>query len=162
MPDTNRLSATLSEATKTTILKKISEIRALLPFLLNLTPDERQGLPKLGSRTLAFDEQCASYMEQNPSLVPGFVDLTELAMDRALRIPLNDIAREVSSLAGSVEDTCTLVGHETYMAELAFYQSVRQAAKRGIPGAQTILDDLRERFPGSVLTPATPPTPKAA
>jgi hypothetical protein len=47
------------------------------------------------------------------------------------------------------------------MAELAFYQNVRQAAKRGISGAQPIFDDLKERFPGGGATPATPAvTPK--
>jgi hypothetical protein len=52
MPDENRISAALTDANKTAILQKISEIRALLPFLVNLTPDERQTLPKLGEKTL--------------------------------------------------------------------------------------------------------------
>jgi hypothetical protein len=159
MPDDNRISATLSDADKATILQKISEIRALLPFLKNLTPDERQTLPKLGDKTLAFDEKSASYMEANPKLVPGFVEIAELEKDRALRNPLNDIARELDSLTSAVDDTATLVGHEIYMAELAFYQNVRQAAKRGVSGAQAIYDDLKDRFPGSGGTPATPPAP---
>jgi hypothetical protein len=158
MPDDNRISATLTDANKTTILQKISEIRALLPFLINLTPDERQTLPKLGDKTLAFDEKSASYMEAHPKLVPGFVEIAELEKDRALRNPLNDIARELDSLTSAVDDTATLVGHEIYMAELAFYQNVRQAAKRGASGAQAIYDDLKDRFPGSGATPAPAPT----
>ena len=161
MPDDNRISAQLTDANKTTILQKVSEIRALLPFLINLTPDERQTLPKLGDKTLAFDEKSASYMEANPKLVPGFVEIAELEKDRALRNPLNDIVRELDSLTSAVDDTATLVGHEIYMAELAFYQNVRQAAKRGVSGAQTIYDDLKDRFPGSGATPAAPAaTPK--
>jgi len=159
MPDDNRISAQLTDANKATLLQKIGEIRALLPFLLNLTPDERQTLPKLGDKTLAFDEKCASHMAQNPKLVPGFVDLAELEKDRALRTPLSDVVRELDSLTQAVDDTVTLVGHEIYMAELAFYQNVRQAAKRGVSGAQAIYDDLKDRFPGSGATPAVPPTP---
>lgn len=155
MPDDNRISAALTEANKTAILQKITEIRALLPFLVNLTPDERQTLPKLGEKTLGFDEKCAGYMAANPKLVPGFVDVDELGKDRALRSPLAEVVRELDALTQSVDDTVTLVGHEIYMSELAFYQNVRQAAKRGIGGAQPIFDDLKERFPGGGATPAT-------
>ena len=159
MPDDNRISASLTDANKTAILQKIADIRALLPFLVNLTPAERQELPKLGEKTLGFDEKCASYMAQNPKLVPGFVDLAELDKDRALRAPLSDVVRELYALTQAVDDTVTLVGHEIYMSELAFYQNVRQAAKRSITGAQPIYDDLKDRFPGSGATLATP-TPK--
>ena len=58
MPDDNRISATLADADKALILQKITEILALLPFLVNLTPDERQTFPKLGEKTLGFDEKC--------------------------------------------------------------------------------------------------------
>lgn len=156
MPDDNRISATLADADKALILQKITEIRALLPFLVNLTPDERQTLPKLGEKTLGFDEKCASYMVANPKLVPGFVEVAELAKDRALRSPLAEVVRELDALTQATDDTVTLVGHEIYMAELAFYQNVRQAAKRGVVGAQPIFDDLKERFPGGGATPATP------
>lgn len=89
------------------------------------------------------------------------MEIAELKKDRALRTPLNDIVRELDSLTSAVDDTSTLVGHEIYMAELTFYQNVRQAAKRGVSGALAIYDDLKDRFPGSGATPATPtPTPK--
>ena len=159
MPNDNRISATLSAADKATILTKIAEIRALLPFLVSLTPAERVELPKLGDKTLAFAEKCESYMAQNPTLVPGFVDVAEVDKDRALRLPVNDVLREATSLCEALGDTVTLIGSEIYMADLAFYQNVRQAAKRGVSGSDTIYSDLRERFPGGGGTPATPPTP---
>ncbi len=159
MPDDNRISADVSDVDKATILQKIDEIRELLPFLASLTPDERQTLPKLGEKTLAFDVKASNYMETNPKLVPGFVEMPELIKDRALYTPLAEIVRALSALNNAVDDTATLVGHEIYIAELAFYQNVRQAAKRGITGAQTIFDDLKTRFPGSGATPAVAPTP---
>ena len=59
-------------------------------------------------------------MKANPKLVPGFVEIAELAKDRALRNPLNDIVRELDSLTSAVDDTATLVGHEIYMSELVW------------------------------------------
>jgi hypothetical protein len=49
------------------------------------------------------------------------------------------------------------VNSELMMADLSFYQNVRQAAKRGRPGADTIYNDLRVRFPGGNPQPPTPP-----
>ena len=56
-------------------------------------------------------------------------------------------------------DTVTLIASEIYMADLAFYQNVRQASKRGVSGADTIYTDLRVRFPGGGRAPAAPPAP---
>ena len=40
----------------------------------------------------------------------------------------------------------TLSGSEAYVASLAFYNSVKQAAKINIPGAKAISEDLKLRF----------------
>jgi hypothetical protein len=107
-----------------------TEIKALLPFLLNLTKDERIQLPKLGSASLAFDEQCASYMATAPNLIPPFVDPAEVTKDRNLRLVLADVLREAHKLCEALDDTLMLVGSEIWMADLSFYQTVRQAARR--------------------------------
>jgi hypothetical protein len=137
----------------------------LLPFLINLTKDERFTLPKLGSSSLAFDEQCASYMASAPNLIPPFVTATEVAKDRALRLVLSDLLRGAKKLCEKLDDSLMLVGSEIWLADLSFCQTVRQAAKRDVPGADTIYDDLKERFPGVAGDPEeptptpTPPTP---
>jgi hypothetical protein len=163
MPNDNRISAEVTAATKTAILTKINEINALLPFLINLTKDERITLPKLGASSLAFDEQCASYMASAPNLIPPFVIPAEVTKDRNLRIVLADLLREARKLCEKLDDTHMLVGSEIWLADLSFYQTARQAARRDVPGADTIYDDLKERFPGvsgdpEEPTPA-PPTP---
>ena len=166
MPDDNRISAEVTAANKTAILTKIIEIKALLPFLLNLTKDERIQLPKLGAASLQFDEQCASYMASAPNLVPPFVEPAEVTLDRALRLVLADILRELRKLCEQVDDSLMQVGSEIWMADLSFYQTVRLAARRNVAGADTIYDDLKVRFPGvsgdpeaQPPTPPTPPTP---
>jgi hypothetical protein len=163
MPDDNRISATVSPTDKTAILTKITEIQVLLPFLLNLTKDERIQLPKLGSASLAFDEQCASYMATAPNLIPPFVDPAEVTKDRNLRLVLADVLREARKLCEALDDTLMQVGSEIWMADLSFYQTVRQAARRSVVGADAIYDELKQRFPGISGDPEeeepTPPTP---
>lgn len=161
MPNDNRISATLSATDKTAILTKLGEIKALLPFLINLTKDERIQLPKLGAASLAFDEQCASYMASAPNLVPPFVDPAEVTKDRTLRIAVSDLFREFKKLCEQLDDTLLLIGSEIWMADLSFYQTVRQAARRDVVGADTVYDELKERFPGIAGDPEEeqPPTP---
>lgn len=155
MPDSNRISASLSAEKLTAISALIASLNQALPFLVSLSATESRDLPKLGPKTIGFDERCASYMAQAPALVPAFIDLNEVNKDRALREQLSGVGRELGTLANRLDDTLAIVSHEIYSADLAFYQNVRQAAKRGIANAETILADLSTRFPGRPASSAT-------
>jgi hypothetical protein len=152
MPDDNRISITLPDSDKQDVLDAIKTIHDKLPFLLNLADDERIALPKMGDASLAFDEKCATYMTTLPSLVPGFVDVSEVAKDRLLRAQLGEIDRELAALSRSVTDTLMLASSELWMADLSFYQNVRLASKRGINGSQAAYADLSARFPANPKT----------
>ena len=163
MPIDNRISATLLPADKAAILAAIDIIRTKLPFLVNLTAEERRTLPKMSDKTIAFDEKCASYMGAHPDLIPNYVNVVEVAKDRALRVALLDVFQQLSQLVEGLDDTMMLAASEAYTADLAFYQNVRQAAQRGVVGADTIYTDLKQRFPGrgnggTTIAKAKPPT----
>ena len=157
MPNDNRISATVSPADKAAVLTKLTEIKALLPFLLNLTKQERIEMPKMGGASLLFDEGCATYMANSPSLIPPYVDPVEVAKDRALRVVMADILREARKFCEMIDDTLMVIGSEIWMADISFYQSVKQAARRNVLGADTAMDDLKQRFPGPGGDPVTPP-----
>ena len=159
MPTDNRISAIIAPADKSDVLAAIQTIRTKLPFLVNLTADERRKLVKMSDKTIAFDEKCASYMAMHPELVPSFVNAIELAKDRALRVALNDILNELRQLTEGIEDAIMLASSEAYLADLSFYQNVRQATQRGVVGADTIYTDLKQRFPGHSTAANPPPTP---
>mgnify|MGYP001556929028 CR=1 FL=1 len=154
MPNDNRISAALTAEDKTAILDAVALIKSKLPFLLNLTPDERVVLPKMSDKSVAFDEKCDTYMDSLPTLIPGFVDVNEVKKDRALRSELADVAAELIALGRSMDDTMMVVSSEVWMADLSFYQSVRQAAKRSVNGAQAAYNDLSQRFPGGAAKAA--------
>jgi hypothetical protein len=71
-----------------------------------------------------------------------------MAKDRKLVADLLPCLREVAPICEGLEDTIMLANSDNYVGDLAFYQNVRQAAKRGVSGADTIYNDLKERFPG--------------
>jgi len=154
----NRISAELTPANKTVILTKLGEIEALLPFLLNLTVEEKSSLPKMSTFRDGMDEAFAMEMAAHPDLVPTFVDMAEVAKDRAVRSALRDVFQQISALCEGVEDTQTAAGVDTYLAYLSFYNNVKQAAKRNVPGANTILDNLKRFFPRGGSSPTPAPT----
>jgi hypothetical protein len=77
------------------------------------------------------------------------MDPTALTVDMEAVLALSPLAHALESLAEGASDTRMLSGTEAYTAALSYYQSVRTAAKRGIPGAEAIYRDLAERFPGA-------------
>ncbi len=147
MPN-NQISATLSPADKDAVLAALQTIKTKLPFLVGLPEDARGELARLGTRTVGFDQDCAAAMASKPELIPSFVNQAELGKDRALWSPLGEILGQIEQLFGSVRDTFDVLGAEIYDADRAFYNNVREAAKRGVPGAQAIYDTLKVRFPG--------------
>jgi hypothetical protein len=87
-------------------------------------------------------------MASRPELVPGFVNMTEMAKDRQLVADLLPCLQEIAPICEALEDTISLAYTDIYTADLAFHANVKQAAKRGVPGTDTIYADLKERFPG--------------
>jgi hypothetical protein len=144
----NRVVADLSDEDVTTIQAALTSIRSVLPFLVTLSGQESRELPKLGAKSVGFDEKCATYMSNRPEFAPGYVDVIEVQRVRALRSQMLRFTSELQTLGSSAADTLQLVSSEVWMADLDYYKGVREAAKTAQAGAQDAYDDLRVRFPG--------------
>lgn len=120
----------------------------LKPKLINLTVEQRRALPKIGDKTIAFDEKCQMYASHRPELVPNYADTAELGRDRTAVGIMAPWLSVINPLCAGVDDTLSQLQTDICMFDLTFLQSVKQAAKRGVPGTDTICNDLRQRFPG--------------
>jgi len=147
MPTDNRISAELSDAVKAEVLTKFQEIKALLPFLINLTPEEKRSFATISTERGAMDQTFHTEMAAHPDLVPSYIDATELAKDRELRLDLLEILQSAREVCDTLEDTAHVAGSDVLLAYLAFYANAKQAAKRGVPGASTLIDNLARFFP---------------
>lgn len=156
----NRVSAGLSPEAIARIKDLAQQIRAELPFLRTLTAQDRVSLARLGDKTVGFDEKCRAYMQSNPEFLPAFIDAAEVDKDRALRPQLMQIEAVLQALFEGVTDTLTIVSSEILGADSAYYNVVRDAAKRGVPSAKPIYEDLAQRFPQRGR-PASAPAPAA-
>jgi hypothetical protein len=127
---------------------KIDEILASLgPYLLALTPAERQGLSKMGEKSISFVEKAYDFARHNPALVPPYLNMDEFGVDFADAHGLWTLLNTVQQLEENIDDTEMAAGSEAYAAARAFYESVKAAAKQDIPGAKAIYAELRTRFP---------------
>jgi hypothetical protein len=141
---TNRVSAQLGELEYRAVLAAIETIRQKLPFLIDLTPDERRSLPRFGDRSRGFVELALQVAEQNPDILPRTFDVGEMRNDVELFAALAPVLLALSQLNELVDDTLTAVGSEAYASALLVYQFARGAGKG--PALDAALEGLGQRF----------------
>jgi len=143
----NRIDFSLSEADLTTIEEAFATMNAILgPYTVVLSDTDRRTLPKTSDGTLPFVEKVASYAVTHPQFKPDYVNAEELAIDvNGFKIS-NRILTSAAQLLRLVEDISILSGSEAYISSLSFYRNVKAQARDGRPGAQTVYEDLQQRF----------------
>ncbi len=160
----NRISIKITDADKANVQTAIATLQTTLaPYLIALDNADRQTLPKMGDNNLPFVQKALDYSVSNPQFVPAYVDVPELKVDVDAVAVLLDFFRPLEQVHSSLSDTIMLSGSEAYVAALAYYNSVKLAAKMKVPGAEAIYNDLRQRFEGQGKAKATVPnTPNPA
>ena len=143
MPD-NRVSAELSEADQQAVLSAINTIREKLPFLIDLSPEDRKALPRLGDKSRGFVSQALEVASQNTDILPRSFDVEEMRKDVELLNALSPVMLALAQLNELVDDTFMEVGSEAYTAALAVYQYTRAAGKGA--ALDNALDALGQRF----------------
>lgn len=129
------------------VLDLQSQINQLMaPYVIALTPDERHDLPKMVEKTVSFVSKALDYAESNPEFAPKYLDIKALQTDVKAVTDLTSVEQPVQNLFIQLNDTIMMSGSEAYIAALMYYNSVKAAARRNVPGAKAIYDDLKVRF----------------
>lgn len=142
----NQISASFSAEDEKKAMDCIAQLKALFPFGIKLSKEERKRTVKLDDGRIPFVEKGLSFGQQQPLIVPPYTDLTELQKDVELVKSIRRVAAELMSVAEMVNDTRIVAGAEAYQTSLAIYQSAKGAAKQGVPGTQTIVDEMGKLF----------------
>ena len=111
-----------------------------------LTPEQRQNLSKAGDKSLAFLEETKAFFISNADLVPSFINKEEYNIDVEGMKLLFGYYTPLNQITSLLNDSIMLEGHEAYITALAFYKSVKNAAKLNIPGAKEVYEELSKRF----------------
>ncbi len=129
MPYSN-ISATLSDADIQIVRASIQTIESKLPFLISLTPKERQKLVKMGEKSAAFVKQCLQIVKDNRDLMPPTFSVQEFERDINLAEKLLSTLLLLQELCAKLDDTALAVGSKAMSRSLEVYAQVKLAAKR--------------------------------
>lgn len=141
----NRISYSMDDETYNRIKAKIAELVAEMPFLIDLTQDEKKSLPKFGDRSVAFVNKTLEIAQQNPGVLPRSFDVNEMQKDVKLYSQLFSLTQILHVLMDKMEDTLLLAGVEAYSSALLAYRNFK-ANSELMDGADHILDELGRRF----------------
>jgi len=152
------IDASVSAADLQAIKDAFAAIKAKLPFLVNLTNEDRKKMTKTGSDSLTFVTKALSSAQANPNIFPGSFDRAAFQRDVDLFAVLTELTTLANQVAEQIDDTRMAVGGEAFRQATQTYDYVKTAAKTQ-PGLKGLADELGERFKkggGGGSTP-TPP-----
>ncbi len=125
----------------------VTQLQTLLqPYLEALTPEQRVALPKMADKTVAFVNDGLQLAETNPQFAPSYLDVKQLQLDVDSVNAFTQLEMPLQSLSMQLNDTVMLAGSDAYVAALMFYNSIKEATKRNVPGAKAIYEELKKRF----------------
>lgn len=142
---TNRINATLTPEQLEKAKSALAALSAALPFLIDLSNEERTSMPKFGEANRSFVVKALAIAEAHPEILPGSVSLEEFRSDVDLVEALYPIRHGVETLARRVDDSYFAAGSEAYVSALLVYQyaKVHNVHTGALEGT---LDDLGRRF----------------
>lgn len=140
----NRISVTLAQADRDAVMAAVITIREKLPFLIDLSVEERKALPKLGDKSRAFVSKALEVAKQNSDFLPRSFDLDEMRKDVELFEAMYPVVVAMSQLQELLDDTYTTVGSEAYSAALTVYNYAKASGQGA--GLDAVVGELKQRF----------------
>ena len=140
----NKISANLSATDRLAVMDAIATIREKLPFLVDLTTEDRRTMLKMGDKSRAFVSKALEVATQNPEFLPRSFDVEEMRRDLALYEALYPVLLSLTQLQELVDDTYIAIGSEAYAAALAVYNYAK--ASGDVTGLDAVIDEMGRRF----------------
>jgi hypothetical protein len=158
MPYQN-ISTAISPADVQAVKTSFAAILEKLPFLVNLTTNERKVLVKAGPDSMSFIQNASTAAQNNATIFPASFNRADFQKDVDLLVALTELCTLANSLASRLDDTRLAVGSEAMQQATQVYKYVQTAAKT-TPGLKPVAEQLGERFQKS-RKPKQPKTPSA-
>ena len=153
----NLIAKTVTPADKAAFLAKVAELAGLAAtYSSNVPVDDKKNYAIIGQKRAGMDEVFTRSMTDNPGLVPSFVVMADLTQDRGFRVDVKDMTAPLQTLIEGLQDSDLLASNDCFLHYTAYYNNVKMAALRNVPGADTELAKLQVFFPTGRRQPAAP------
>lgn len=116
--------------------------------VINLSSRQRKQHGRVKYEMEVWVNKAVGYANNNPALLPTYIDKAELTADHKTHSQLNPRIDRLETILQGMLDTNLLLGTDLYNNLMAFYRSLREASKSNAPGASSIYKDLKQQFPG--------------
>ncbi len=136
----------------TTDLKTVNDAIALCmttlkPYLLDtITKETLDTMQKLGDRSESFVRKCIELAEQEPDLVPGYIQVNDAKEDLLLFDQLRQMEASLKQMTNWVSTNKVLAGAEAFDFANDQYASFRFLAKNNHPKAKEAFETLQSRY----------------
>lgn len=144
----NKINTTLTPQQVIAIDTAIAVILANLPVKFNLTKEERTDLPNIADERYPYAQRGIEiHGPNNPPLVSGFAgSQAEATNDFVFYNQSETIIQKLNKVIEIVTDTQQVAGSEAYEWLRELYASAQRGAKNQVPGADSVVDDLKTLF----------------
>ena len=156
MATQNLIDVQLTEQDKADLNQALATVEARLSFLVGLSPEERQTLPKMGTQGRDFVRDVLTAAEQNPTLIPAAIDIAGLRRDYELVEDLTPMVSRLAQLVEGLNDTLLEAGSEAFVTSLEAYDILKRLGKGTNLDAN--LKKMSRRFAKRSSPPQTPTT----
>ncbi len=125
----------------------LQQMRGDLPFLISLTPDERQALQNVSDGRLPYVLKCLEYsLEHREKIGMTVEDLAELEASARLFEQLTELVALVEDIFVGLRDTQMQAGAIFYRLTRGAHKQMKVAHKKGRPGMESILKEMDKLF----------------
>ena len=118
----------------------------LKPCFVELTPAERRAYVKIGLETIKFLDLSHRIAVNNSGLFPDFLKISLFRKEFFMTNELWKLLIKLDKLREAINDTEILAGNFALDTALAFYNTIKIAARHDIPGTEVIYEELRSAY----------------
>jgi hypothetical protein len=136
--------AQLSPLDRDTILQLINQMRELLPFLQDLTAEERRTLPGMRTSNRAFAGKVLEVVSQNSDFLPRSFNIEPLQADLETFDRLSTIAMALTQICNLTDATAIAIGTRAYEQSLTAYRHAK-ASGHGA-SLDDMMAEMKQRF----------------
>ena len=130
-----------------TRLKLDEVISKLDPYLKRLPPDVEQTLNPTGEVSLDFCKKAHELAADHYDLLPVFLKEPGSGEEFLIIQELDNLEKRIELLLKSVKYIKLAMGSNAMEYALIFFDTVKNAARRDIPGIRVIYDELKTQIP---------------
>ncbi|MGS0623242.1 hypothetical protein ACU8YE_10085 [Ralstonia sp. VS2407] len=136
----NLISYQLTSADLAAVDGALKTLEDRLASLIDLTPVQRRTLVKMGDKSEAFARKAVEVLNNNPNVLPGNFDLTELRRDLAGFDQLRSRLMRVARIHERMADSQLALGSDVMSATLEGYAFLKVAGQgEGLDAARKAL-----------------------